>query len=205
MNGHRLARHLVTNAAQSDGDWMWTLITYYAKVDKVRVCPTAPDKGTGGAANPAGKADQAWWWTISTPPYCGSYGMNKWLSATAGMPNTSANPGGLYTKDTSVQQAVQTPMFMDSVWINLDPKESDPPPSNLYDPGDSNDGMPRVCIVRHGSAPPGPTGHSPGQVLPGNIDVGFVDGHAENVKLERLWLLYWHYNWQMPTSSLHPP
>jgi hypothetical protein len=32
-----------------------------------------------------------------------------------------------------------------------------------------------------------------------------VDGHAENVKLERLWLLYWHLNWQLPTSGLHPP
>jgi prepilin-type N-terminal cleavage/methylation domain-containing protein len=197
---------LDTNAVSSQGDWMWTLITYYAKVDKVRVCSTAPDKGlAAGAVNPVGKADQAWWWTLSTPPYCGSYAMNKWLSQEAGMPNTTANPGWLYPRDTSIQQAVLTPMFMDSVWINLDPKETDPPPSSLYDPGDSNDGMPRCCIARHGSIPPGPLGHSPGQVLPGSIDVGFVDGHTENVKLERLWLLYWHYNWQMPTSGLHPP
>jgi prepilin-type N-terminal cleavage/methylation domain-containing protein len=194
-----------TNAALSQGDWMWTLITYYSKVDKVRVCPTAPDKGTGGAVNPPGKADQAWWWTISSPPYCGSYGMNKWLALAAGMPNTSEHPGWLYTRDTSIQQAVLTPIFMDSVWINLDPKEQDAPPSSLYDPGDSNDGMPRVCIARHGNISSGALGHSPGQPLPGSIDVGFVDGHAENVKLERLWLLYWHYNWQLPTTGLHPP
>lgn len=195
----------------SQGDWMWTLMTFYAKVDKVRVCPTAPDKGLpAGAVNPPGKADQAWWWTLSAPPYCGSYAMNKWLSplppASAGMDNLAQNPGWVYTKDTSVQQAILTPMFMDSVWINLAPKENDPPPNSLYDPGiSSSDQMRRVCIARHGSVASGALGHSPGQPLPGSIDVGFVDGHAESVKLEKLWMLYWHLNWTMPTSGLHPP
>ena len=196
------------NPSSSQGDWMWTLMTYYAKVDKVRLCPSAPDKGLApGAVNPVGKADQAWWWTLSTPPYAGSYAMNKWLSPSAGMPNTTAHPEWLIAKDSSVQQAVLTPMFMDSVWINLDPKEQDPPPNSLYDPdpGNSLHGMQRVCIARHGSTASGALGHSPGQPLPGSIEFGFVDGHAENVKLERLWLLYWHLNWQLPTSGLHPP
>src|ERR1035438_185410 len=199
---------LDTNPAFSQGDWMWTLMTYYAKVDKLRICPSAPDKGLpAGAVNPVGKADQAWWWTLSTPPYAGSYAMNKWLSPSAGMPNTTAHPEWLIAKDSSVQQAVLTPMFMDSVWINLDPKEQDPPPSSLYDPdpGNSLHGMQRVCIARHGSTASGALGHSTGQPLPGSIEFGFVDGHAENVKLERLWLLYWHLNWQLPTSGLHPP
>ena len=199
---------LDSNAALSQGDWMWTLMTYYAKVDKVRLCPSAPDKGLApGAVNPVGKADQAWWWTLSTPPYAGSYAMNKWLSPSAGMPNTTAHPEWLIAKDSSVQQAVLTPMFIDSVWINLDPKEQDPPPSSLYDPdpGNSLHGMQRVCIARHGSTASGALGHSPGQPLPGSIEFAFVDGHAENVKLERLWLLYWHLNWQLPTSGLHPP
>ena len=194
------------NPSFSQGDWMWTLMTYYAKVDKVRLCPAAPDKGLAvGAVNPPGKADQAWYWTLSTPPYAGSYAMNKWLAPKAGMPNTTQHPEWLITKDVLIQQAVLTPMFMDSVWINLDPKEQDPPPNSLYDPGISNDGMPRVCIARHDSTASGALGHSPGQPLPGSIELGFVDGHAENIKLERLWLLYWHLNWQLPTSGLHPP
>ncbi len=198
------------NPGFSQGDWMWTLITYYAKADKVRICPAAPDKGLpAGAVNPPGKADQAWWWTLSTPPYCGSYAMNKWLSplppSTGGMGNVSQHPDWLYTKETSVQQPVLSPMFMDSVWINLDPVENDAPPRSLYDPGVSTEGMQRVCIVRHGSVASGAVTHSPGQPLPGSIEIGFVDGHAENVKLERLWLLYWHLNWQLPTSGLHPP
>ena len=197
---------LDTNAMNSQGDWMWTLMTYYAKVDKLRICPTAPDKGLApGAVNPVGKADMAWYWTLSTPPYAGSYAMNKWLSPAGGMPNMLAHPNMLIAKDTTVQQPVLTPMFMDSVWLNLDPMENDGPPRDLYAPGDSNEGMPRVCIVRHGGRPPSATTHNTGAPLPGTIDVGFVDGHAENVKLERLWLLYWHLNWQLPTSGLHPP
>jgi prepilin-type N-terminal cleavage/methylation domain-containing protein len=195
------------NPGFSQGDWMWTLMTYYAKVDKVRICPAAPDKGlAAGAVNPPGKADQAWYWTLSTPPYAGSYAMNKWLALTAGMPNTIQHPEWLIAKETSVQQAVLTPMFMDSVWINLDPKEQDPPAGSLYDPGIANEGMSRICIARHGGRPASSAGkRNPGDPLPGSIEVGFVDGHAENVKLERLWLLYWHLNWQLPTSGLHPP
>ncbi len=191
----------------SEGDWMWTLLTYYANVNAVRVCPSAPtNAASAGLVNPGGTANEAWWWTLSTPPYCGSYAMNKWLSPYPGMANTTAHPDWLYTKDTSVVQPVLTPMFMDSVWINLDPLETDPPPHDLYNPGYSNEGMPRCCIARHGSpVAAGPMPHSPGQKLPSSINVGFVDGHADNVKLERLWLLYWHLNWQMPTSGLHPP
>lgn len=194
-----------TNAAASGGDWMMTLLGYYAKVDKLRICPTAPDKGNPtGAVNPPGKADMAWDWTISNPNYAGSYAMNKWLSPTAGMANTTANPQMLITKDSVVQKPTLTPMFMDSVWINLDPKESDGPPTSLYDPGLGNDGMARACIARHGrGAATGPLKHSIGAPLPGAIEMGFVDGHAGQVRLEDLWTYYWHLNWVIP--SPHPP
>ena len=197
-----------TNAAASGGDWMMTLLGYYAKVDKLRICPTAPDKGNPlNLANPPGQADMAWYWTLSSPTYSGSYAMNKWLSPTGGgMTNTRDNPQGLITKESVVQKPTLTPMFMDSVWINLDPKESDGPPTSLYAPGIGNEGMARVCIARHGSgAASGPLKHSTGAPLPGAIEMGFVDGHAESVKLERLWLCYWHLDWVLPTSGLHPP
>jgi len=191
----------------SEGDWMWTLLTYYGNVNAARVCPSAPtNAASAGLVNPAGTANMAWWWTLSTPPYCGSYAMNKWLSPSGGMANTTADPQWLYTKDTSVQQPILTPMLMDSVWINLAPLEQDAPPRDLYNPGDASEGMPRCCIARHGSpVATGPMPHSPGQKLPSSINFGFVDGHADNVKLEQLWLLYWHLNWQLPTSGNHPP
>ncbi|MGD0262527.1 MAG: prepilin-type N-terminal cleavage/methylation domain-containing protein [Verrucomicrobiota bacterium] len=194
------------NPDLSQGDWMWTLLTYYAKVDKLRLCPSAPDKGNpSGAVNPVGMADTAWYWTLSTPNFAGSYAMNKWLSPTNGMNNSTADPNMLITKDTNVQMPVLTPMFMDSVWINLDPMETDPPARNLYNPGDSNEGMPRCTIARHGgrSASSAPTYVGPGQFLPGTIGMGLVDGHAEQVKLNSLWNYYWHLNWNIPVPR--PP
>lgn len=34
------------------------------------------------------------------------------------------------------------------------------------------------------------------QPLPGSINVGFVDDHFEKVKLDSLWRLYWHQNYE---------
>lgn len=190
------------NPDLSNGDWMWTLLTYYAKVDKLRLCPSAPDRGNpSGAVNPPGTADTAWYWTLSTPNYAGSYGMNKWLSATAGtMKNVAAHPDLVIATDATVQKPILTPMFMDSVWINLDPMTNDAPASNLYAPGISNDGMPRCTIARHGgrSAGSAPTFVGLGQPLPGAINMSLVDGHAEQVKLENLWNYYWNLNWIIP-------
>jgi hypothetical protein len=37
----------------------------------------------------------------------------------------------------------------------------------------------------------------------GGIDLGFVDGHAGLVKLEKLWTLTWHNGWVTPATR--PP
>jgi prepilin-type processing-associated H-X9-DG protein len=39
--------------------------------------------------------------------------------------------------------------------------------------------------------------------LPGTIDMGFVDGHVEQVKLQELWNYPWHLNWVVP--PMRPP
>src|SRR5581483_243466 len=202
-----------TDPNLSQGDWMGAMLYYYGKSTNVLFCPTAPERGNPThATNPPGKADSAWHWTLSTPVYASSYGFNKWLANSGGMANSSAHPQWLYPKETSVTVPTLTPVFMDAAWINLDPMESDAPARNLYDPlGPSdptiggNEGMPRTCIARHGSKPPGaaPTKMSPGSPLPGEIDMGFVDGHVENVKLQNLWTYYWHLGWSVP--AVRPP
>src|SRR5262249_42358082 len=158
----------------SQGDWMGAMLNYYNKATNVLFCPVAPDKGNPTAAvNPAGKADAAWHWTLSTPVYASSYGINKWLSPTAGLANSVSHPEFLYRKETSVTSPTMAPSFMDSAWINLDPLESDPPARNLYDPAStsSSEGMPRVCIARHGNRAAGaaPQNLTPGTPLPGSI------------------------------------
>ncbi len=194
----------------SQGDWMGAMLAYYGKATNVLFCPNAPDRGNAsGAVNPPGKADVAWHWTLSTPVYASSYAMNKWLSPPPGLVNAIAHPDMLYKRESNVGRATMTPAFMDAAWINLDPLETDPPARDLYDPlgsaSSAGEGMIRVCVARHGGQAPGaaPRKVPPGAVLPGTINMGFVDGHTEQVKLQNLWTYYWHVNWTPPT--IRPP
>jgi prepilin-type N-terminal cleavage/methylation domain-containing protein/prepilin-type processing-associated H-X9-DG protein len=198
----------------SQGDWMGAMLADYRNTN-VLYCPTAPFRGDpSNTANPPGKADTAWIWTISTPNYSSSYGINKWLANAPGLGNSTVHPNYLYLTQLSVRQPVMVPMFMDAAWINFDPLETDNPARNLYDPLNStsqtggsavNEGMPRVCVARHGGRPAGsaPTSVPAGTVLPGMIDMGFVDGHVEEVNLQNLWTYYWHLGWQTP--AIRPP
>lgn len=197
-----------SDPSMSEGDWMGTLLVYYGKSTNSLICPIAPNRGnSSGAVNPAGTADTAWQWTLSTPVYSSSYGFNKWLNSkpSLSLNNGYAHPEWSFRSDTTLQKPTMTPMFMDSVWINLDPLETDQPARNLYTGDGSKEGMPRVTIARHGSssAASAPKSVPPGQKLTGNIIMGFTDGHVESVKLESLWSLYWHLDWQAP--AVRPP
>jgi len=205
---------LSTDPTESQGDWMGAMIKYYGQTN-ILFCPAAPNRGNpGNAVNPPGKADTAWIWTLSSPEYSSSYGINKWLAATPGLGNSIAHPTYLYVKESAVLNPVLVPDFLDAAWINLDPLESDAPARNLYDPlgsasqvstSSASEGMPRACIARHGGRPAAsaPTQMTPGAPLPGAIEMGFVDGHAEQAMLQNLWSYYWHLNWQTP--AIRPP
>jgi len=196
---------LTTNVLTSQGDWMGAMLSFYGNATNVLFFPTAPYKGNpNGLSNPSGTADQAWIWTVSTPEYSSSYGYNSWLAG--GIGNTSVYPNGAYKNDVAVQYPTQTPMFMDAYWINCDPIESDSPSTgtsgsgyDLYNgnPGNAQEGMARVTVARHGGAAAGaaPRNLAIGSPLPGAINIGFTDGHVENVKLLNLWTLYWHKGW----------
>ncbi len=199
---------LSLDPTMSQGDWMGAMLAYYGRATNVLFCRNAPDRGNpNNVVNPAGKADTAWHWTLSTPVYASSYGMNKWLSTPPGLGNAVAHTDWLYPKEDSVHNTALTPEFMDSAWINFDPVETDSPARNLYDPlsSSSSEGMARICIARHGSKPPGATPQyvPPATRLPGTINMGFVDGHAEQVKLQNLWTYYWHQHWVTP--AVRPP
>jgi prepilin-type N-terminal cleavage/methylation domain-containing protein/prepilin-type processing-associated H-X9-DG protein len=192
------------NPSLSQGDWMAAMLSYYGNTTNLLFCPVARDKGIpAGAVNPPGTSDYAWHWTLSSPVYASSYGYNSWLNV--GLGNAAAHPDWIYQKESAIQSSVLTPMFMDSVWINFDPTETDAPARNLYTGDASQEGMPRVCIARHGGLPAGsaPQSVPVGAVLPGTINTVFVDGHTEQVKLQNLWTYYWHRNWQTP--SVRPP
>ncbi|HEV2319754.1 MAG TPA: prepilin-type N-terminal cleavage/methylation domain-containing protein [Verrucomicrobiae bacterium] len=200
---------------ESEGDWMGAMLPYYNNRN-VLICPCAPD--TGNPKNLPqiwGKADSAWEWTVETN-YIASYAKNDWLaqSPNAALGNGVNNPQDLYIHESTVRYPSMVPVFMDSVWINLDPMEQDSPNRNLYNPAGvtsssggsmSQEGMQRCCIARHGgrSAGSAPPSVPPGTVLPGTINMGFVDGHVEQVKLQNLWTCDWHLGWVTP--KIRPP
>jgi len=198
-----------TNAspALSGGDWMGAMLSYYGKATAVLICPTAPLKDGPSPTNAFGAADRVWQWVLSDPDYVSSYGFNKWLNSDPNLVlnNGAVHPEWLYRNQASVQRPTSTPVFMDSVWINFDPIETDQPARNLYAGDGNKEGMARVTIARHGSASASsaPKSVSPGQKLPGSIVMGFVDGHAEPVKVETLWTLDWHADWKTP--AIRPP
>ena len=199
------------------GDWMGALLGYYGSASNILFCPSAPDKGINfpagsGSVNPWGTAESAWHWTIATPNIAGSYAYNAWLEPYGSvnyMQNAGNNQGLLFQNDGAVQFPSATPMFMDGVWVNLDPLETDSPSRNFYYPEAANaqlndaEGMGRVCIARHGSQPAGgaPQSVPPGtHPLPGKNVMSFTDGHTESVPEDNLWNYDWHKNWQTPAT-----
>ena len=203
------------NPSLSQGDWMGAMLSFYGNATNVLICPAAPNKGNpNNLTNPQGTADAAWQWTISNPGYSCSYGYNSWLDGGFGA-NLTTYTGGAYRNDASVQNPTLTPMFFDAYWINCCPGENDSPSSgspasglgsgagggagggaayNLYSGNASYEGLNRVTVARHGVTS-APRSLAKGSALPGAVNIGFTDGHAENIKLQKLWSLYWHRGW----------
>ena len=186
--------------------WMGSLISYYAAVNKVRLCPSThepppliPNANVGGAA------DVSWDWGQSVnPPLTGSYAINGWLYDSTVL-NFGERQDFLFGKEAAIQKPPLTPIFMDAFWVDLWPLEADAPARNLYDePYSAGPGMCRCTVARHGpSATTAPRSFPAGQVLPGRINMGLADGPAELVKLQTLWNYYWHLNWVPPATR--PP
>jgi prepilin-type N-terminal cleavage/methylation domain-containing protein/prepilin-type processing-associated H-X9-DG protein len=186
--------------------WMGTLISYYAKVDNVRLCPSARLKVPLPTVNTPGACDTAWLWGNSTPNLWGSYALNGWLYADkASFRSDIPNPENyLFGKEAAVQNPSLTPVILDSVWVDLWPWETDQPPVDLYGcNGMANPPTIARCVTpRHSWRAAGlaPRNYPTYQKLPGAIDMGFFDGHVESPPLEKLWSYYWHLNYQPPVK-----
>ena len=189
-----------------EGIWLRPLLQNYASVEKVRVCPSAPPptgKRLGnmlGTDVYLGTLDEAWMWEKLQ----GSYALNGWLFAGDWPPPAGGYPPvqNAFRLEGDIRKPSQTPIHLDSVWVDGWPQATDKPPINLYRGGLENTGMSRFAIPRHGA------GSKPGvnsirelnERLPGAVNVVFYDLHCEKVKLEQLWNLEWHKDYQAPTQ-----
>jgi prepilin-type processing-associated H-X9-DG protein len=197
--------------------WMATLLSQYAAVDKVRICPTAQydPNWVPPAPYPAGSGalDEAWNHG-GTPIITGSYGFNVWLYSYAGtLPvfnDKGADSTMYFNKESAITQATLTPVIADSWCWDGQPYEKDPIPNNYYTGNFFNPSrMERFTMPRHGGK--GSVSH--GAMFPppttlaampvGGINIGFFDGHAAYVKLPTLWTYTWHKNWDSTLVTVH--
>jgi prepilin-type N-terminal cleavage/methylation domain-containing protein len=113
------------------GIWMGSLADFYAKNQKLFVCPSAPlHEPAPTHGNRIGVADQAWvrWTHDGNTMFFGGYGYNAWLYSDIAAYYPESMPASwVFTKESSLQKPTLTPVFADANWVDLSPKETNPP------------------------------------------------------------------------------
>jgi prepilin-type N-terminal cleavage/methylation domain-containing protein len=192
--------------APTDPDGLWMAMGYYGNQKRIMFCPLTRDP----SVRPAywGAADRTWVWGgqqgSNTNVYFGSYGLNGWLYDRPAW-GGSGHPELMMGKQSLIQKPSQTPVFLDAIWVDLWPLETDSPAKDLYNGVYPKPGMGRCTIARHGAGNPAhaPRAFDTSQRLPGAMIMGLADGHVQTVKLENLWQYYWHLNWEPPATRPH--
>jgi len=180
---------------------LWMGNEYYANKKLILLCPSTHEPSPIPNENTYGAADLAWVWGLAaTNIYTGSYALNGWLYDQVQY-GAEGHPEYMMSKQSAVQKPSQTPVFLDAMWVDLWPLETDLPCPDLYNGSRGETGMTRCTLVRHG----GHSGSAPRdfdlrQRMPGAINIGMADGHVELVKLEKLWDCHWHLGWQPPAA-----
>lgn len=169
------------------------------------VCPSAPVRSVQPGHEPEfyGNIEAAWGyhWGNTTNWRSASYTVNEWLV----LGSLSWQPGNqAFTTVAQVVQPPLTPLLADGVVYITHPTATDPPALDLYAPvsavGNGFFDMRVMNIPRHGNRPRAiPRRFNPSSPLPGAVNVGFQDAHAEQVKLDKLWQLYWHKDYNPPS------
>ncbi len=177
------------------------------------ICPSAP-VGNEPRTSPVQRGTVKSAWTSDRWPWhlgsarpdtrVGSYGVNLHIVPRAFLPDSPWNntPPPHFLDERQVARHHLTPIVADAVLFDIPyARATDTPPA---DPSTGESillGINLVCVPRHGRRPNRlPRSWPASQPLPGAINVGFYDGHAEMVKLDDLWQLYWHKDYKPPVK-----
>ncbi|HZL35917.1 MAG TPA: hypothetical protein VFC78_11445 [Tepidisphaeraceae bacterium] len=163
--------------SKEQGRWLATLRADSPGIGDCRLCPEAiaPSYGWGSAATAWGPYDSqktpAKWMSFLRDE-SSSYGFNGWLQ------DAPADLNASFLKPNAVNPQ-RIPVFADANWIEGFPTTFDAVPADLTrGAGFGEPSLGRFCITRHG--------HS--------INSVYLDGHAEQITLPRLWQLKWSAN-----------
>ena len=127
----------------------------------------------------------------------GSYGLKGWLMG----PGPGLSTTGYFVTEAQIVQPARTPVLADCVLFEALPAATNPPATDLFTGDLPSTGMQTMCISRHGSrAGAIYMNWPPSSPLPGAVNVVFVDGHAEAVKLDGLWQCYWSRDYVPPAK-----
>ena len=161
----------------------------------VRFCPAAPERTVADLiAHPAWEGAVNYAWRVETNQ--GSYALNGHFYSAS----PHYDPRYTFGNDANIRQPTKTPIFIDSIFVDAWPMETDLPARDLFN-GDANGQMSRMTIPRHRAAlSDAVRNFDPKNKLPGAVNASFIDNHVEPVKLENLWSLYWHQDWQVPAQ-----
>jgi len=173
---------------------------------KLWICPAAPLKPIKDGRDWIGTASRSWQLRSDTPeiPYAprgafregnhglsGSYGLNGWLfTDRVHLISDQVQKFFIYSEH-QIEQPSATPVIQDSIHFINFPDTSTPASKNLQT-GSLGYGM-GTLVPRHGSIPARyPENWPKDMPLPGGINIGFFDGHAEFKPMESIWEQSWH-------------
>lgn len=131
----------------------------------------------------------------------GSYAVNYHLIEPARSRRYNVPGPDDLVSEGQLPRPASTPVTADGVFVWASPHATDVPPANLNVDMMDRSLMWIVAIPRHGRRPsPVPTNWPANQPLPGAVNVSMFDGHVELVKLDDLWQLYWHKDYEPPAK-----
>jgi len=171
--------------------WIEAIAGYCEDVDEIRYCPsTKPGEGDGRGP---GNAKTAWQWggyidsSGTTRTARGSYAINGWFYNY----EQSFNPipdfqEMRYKRITDARSPSSAPFFIDSIWVDVWPVDTEVCSDTLNLDGNRFNGstagmtvfdnIEKLLTNRHGKV----------------TNVSFVDGHQESIALDMVWALKWN-------------
>jgi prepilin-type processing-associated H-X9-DG protein len=166
-------------------DWLISLKSYYKDKEEILICPSAKKRREDG--KDYGGTNNSYQVSIEKQgskkiSIESSYGINAWHYNPPSDSNIFASHSAENFWRTNLQRELyKIPMLADAMWPGGCPEPEgtagQPPDENGQWSGVDAE-MNHFCIDRHND----------------RINVLFMDGHVETVRLKELWKLKWHKN-----------